>query len=77
MRSKIILILTSASLAAAGTALGATKHHHRGYHAYAAGQGYSATCAQQNAKLSSEPGSFAIQDKDQAKAVGGRRSTCF
>jgi hypothetical protein len=77
VRNKLIFILSAASLFVAGSALGATKHHHRGYHAYAAGQGYRSTCAQQNAKWNSEPGSIAIQDKDQAKAVGGRRATCY
>jgi hypothetical protein len=77
MRNKIIFILSAASLFVAGSALGATKHHYRGYHAYAAGQGYRSTCARANAQWNSEPAAIAIQDKDQAKAVGGRKSTCY
>ena len=79
MRNKIIVILSAASVLVAGAALGATKqqHHPRGYHAYAAGQGYRSTCARQNAKWASEPGYMAIQDKDFTKSVGGRRGTCF
>jgi hypothetical protein len=76
MRNKMILIVSAGSLLVAGSALGATKHHYRGYHAYAAGQGYQATCARAHARWNGEPGEVAIQDRDQAKNVGGRRSTC-
>jgi hypothetical protein len=88
MRNRMIFVLSAASLLVAGSALGATKHdQHRGYHAYgaygaygasAAGQdqGYRAACARANAQWSSEPGNMAIQDQDQANAVGGRKSTC-
>jgi hypothetical protein len=90
MTNRMIFVLSAASLLVAGSALGATKHdQHRGYNAYGAaygaqgaygaavqGQGYDAACARANAQWSSEPGSMAIQDQDQANAVGGRKGTC-
>jgi hypothetical protein len=87
MTNRMIFVLSAASLLVAGSALGATKHEqHRGYQAYGAaygaygaaaqGQGYEAACARANAQWSSEPGSMAIQDQDQANAVGGRKGTC-
>ena len=81
--NKVILVLSVASLFVAGSGFAATstttKHHPRGYHAYAtsgSGHGYRSTCARFNARLANEPGAIAIQDQDQAQAVGGRRGTC-
>jgi hypothetical protein len=90
MRTKAIFMVAAASLAIAGAAQGATKHHYRGqsdryYSAYAAaapgedqgqGLGYQARCAAVNAQWRSEPGYMAIQDQDQANAIGGLKSTC-
>jgi hypothetical protein len=83
MRTTIVLMVSAASLVVAGVAQGATKHHYRGYGAYAAvgqgqgqGQGYRARCAAVNALWRSEPGYMAIQDQDQANAIGGFKSTC-